>query len=102
MLGDAHRRSGGGRRIAVAAGDLGNPPPHEVVVDHVVVHDEGGVEQLERSADVGCCFEVCSTEGPVGAEHRLRPEAFAARGVLFERFPELDVLRAEGCGPVLG
>ena len=55
------------RAIAVAARNVRDAAANEVVVDHVVMHDERGVEQLEGGADVRGGLDIRSAQRLVGA-----------------------------------
>ena len=102
MVGGALGGTRGERPVAIGARDVGRSAAHEVVVDHVVVHDQGGVQQLECRTHVGGGLEVGAAESVVGAHHHARAEPLAADGVVLEGLPELDILRTEGCCAVLG
>ena len=72
-LADAGRRRRCGavteRATAELPGDVRHAATHRVVVDHVVVDDERGVQQLERRGD-GCCGIPAPVGTSAGAERR--------------------------------
>ena len=101
MLRDTLRRPARRCGVTVAAGDVRHAPSSEVVVDHVVVHDERRVQQLECGTDVRGGLEVGTAEALVSRHDHPRPEPLAADRVLLERLPQLHVLRTEGRRTVL-
>ena len=92
----ASARPGRERAVAVAAGDVRGAAAHEVAVDDVVVHDQRGVQQLERGADVGGRLEVGAAERLVRGEHHARAEPLAPDRVRLELVPELRRTRRPG------
>jgi hypothetical protein len=79
---------------------LGRPRRTKVAVDDIVVHDERGVEQLERGADPRDRLRLATAEPPRTRRSPFRGrKSFAARRVLAQLTPQLDVLRAVRDGP---
>jgi hypothetical protein len=98
VFGGGNRDAGGLGQIAVAAGDIRAPAADEVAVDHVIVHDERRMQQLEGGADVGGGLGIGAAQRLVRREHHRRTEAFAPGRVVLERLPEGHVARADGRG----
>ena len=96
VLGRGIRGARRERAIAVGAGEVRGAAPREVAVDDVVVHDERGVQQLERRPDAGRRLGVGAAERVVGGEHHARPEPLAADRVRLELLPELAGTRRPG------
>ncbi len=90
------------RAVSVRACDVGHAAAREVVVDHVIVHDQRCVQEFERGTNVGGGFGVCATECLVGGHDHTRAKPLAADRVVLEHLPQLHIGRAESGRAVLG
>ena len=80
----------------------GQAATHEVAIDHVVMHDEGGVQQLERGTDVGGSLGVRAAQGLVCGHDHAGAKTLAADRVVLEHLPQLFILSTEGTRADLG
>ncbi|MEY9851047.1 hypothetical protein ABH923_000725 [Leifsonia sp. EB41] len=92
---------------AELAGDVRTTATNRVAVDHVVVQQEGGVQELERERGLdggGAILRLAAAEAGQAVErrqHQPGPEPLAAAGGLPHGLPQAGVLLAVGRGVAL-